>query len=193
MKLKALAGAITLALGTSSAFAAAIVGDIAFSQLSTTTITPTGGSGTMATATGFSFGNPVPGGYNMQAVASTGTFVAEGVVAGFPGGTLGTQYAFTFSPNTPVNPLWTIDGFSFSATSFTLVSQTNSLVTIRGAGVISHAGYDDSVGQWDFTANNSGSVFSWSSSATVPLPATVGLIGLGLAAVGAVSRRRVAA
>lgn len=186
MKLKALAGAITLALGTSSAFAAAIVGDISFSQKPGTTVTPVGAN--IQTATGFTFSSTA--GTNMQVVNVSGSFLAAGVNAG----DLGVQSNFTFSPSTPIDPLWSVGGFTFAATSFTIVSQTSSGVVLAGMGTISGNGYEATTGEWDFSVNRTGSAFSWSSTAAaVPLPATVGLLGLGLAAVGAVSRRRVAA
>jgi len=191
MKLKVLAGALTLALGSTSAMAAAIIGDIAFSQKAGTTVSPVGGS--LATATGFTFTvNNLFGSNNtnMMVVNSTGTFVTEGVVAG----SFGVQNNFTFSPSTPVDPLWTVAPFSFAATSFSIVSQSAAGVVLSGKGNISAAGYETTAGVWDFSVQQTGTQFSWSSSAAaVPLPATVGLIGLGLAAVGAVSRRRVAA
>ncbi len=108
---------------------------------------------------------------------------------------------FTFDPfEGPVRPLWTIvvDGttFSFDLENVTLGLQTSTLLVLAGTGTVSASGFgsdgfDTTEFMWEFSGNSTGSILSFSAiSYNVPEPSVVGLLGLGLIAMGAVGVRR---
>lgn len=119
---------------------------------------------------------------------------ATGDFGGFtPFVSSGTISDFQFDPlsPSPVDPLWTIGGFSFSLESVTIVDQGPQDLVLSGAGTISGAGFDDTSGLWSLSADTAGTLnFSWSST-TVPVmePGMAGLLLLGLVMLG-LSRRR---
>lgn len=90
---------------------------------------------------------------------------------------------------------WTIDSFSFELTSVTkgFTFDPDAFLILEGTGIISAAGFDDTMGTWLFTGNTtSGGTFSWSagSSALVPEPGMLALLGIGLA--GFAGRKKIA-
>ncbi len=105
---------------------------------------------------------------------------------------------FIFVPSSPITPLWSIDGISFAMTSIAYDKRAlpnNSYnIEIFGAGIVTAAGFEDTPGFWSFTgqgadnANFSWSASSGSSSAPVPEPATMFLLGTGM--IGFVTARR---
>jgi hypothetical protein len=162
-----------LVAGVSSAHAAPITGAASFVGLTPPMLT---GGSDLLTNTGFGGGT---------------LFVVGSSLAGLAAGASGTQYAFTFDPSTPVNPLWMAGAYSFAASSFSIGTRTLNSLTITGSGFINAAGYDATPGEWTYTANQNGDQFSFSSSAAaVPAPAALSLLGLGLVAMGLTSRRR---
>lgn len=84
---------------------------------------------------------------------------------------------------------WTIDGFSFELTSVTkgFTNNPDRFLVLDGIGIMSGNGFDSTAGTWSFTGDNSGSTFSWSagSSASVPEPGMLALLGIGLAGFAA--------
>lgn len=112
---------------------------------------------------------------------------------------------FVFSPATQaVVPLWSFSSlgstYSFSTTS--MVAVYNSALKIwnfGGNGILRATGYDDTVGEWNFSAGQIGQSFYFGSAAaaTSSVPEggmTVLMLGLGLGLVGLKSfSRRVAA
>lgn len=84
---------------------------------------------------------------------------------------------------------WTIDGFSFELTSVTkgFTNNPDKFLILDGIGIMSGNGFDSTAGSWSFTGDNSGSTFSWSagSSASVPEPGMLALLGIGLAGFAA--------
>ncbi|MFV2004949.1 MAG: PEP-CTERM sorting domain-containing protein [Gammaproteobacteria bacterium] len=86
----------------------------------------------------------------------------------------------------PVTDFWIIDIFSFKLTDVLAASMNtdnSSFLSLEGSGVISAAGFEDTVASWSFTANSAGgSLFGWSatSNADVPEPGILALLSLGL-------------
>ena len=84
---------------------------------------------------------------------------------------------FTFSPAlnpSPVDPLWTVDGFSFKLTSIAIDTRNAGYLSLIGGGILSGKGYDPTVSVFNFTSQNGdGSTwelsFSAGTSATGPI------------------------
>lgn len=103
---------------------------------------------------------------------------------------------FTFDPfEGPIAPLWTLtlDGttFSFTLERVNVSLQTIHQLALQGSGTLSAPGYDDTEFAWSFSGDHTGALLSFSAvSYDVPEPSVVGLLGLGLIAMGAVGVRR---
>ncbi len=81
---------------------------------------------------------------------------------------------FTFSPAlnpSPVDPLWTVDGFSFKLTSIAIDARDAGLLSLIGGGILSGKGYDPTVSVFNFTSQNGdGSTWELSFSAGTSAP-----------------------
>jgi hypothetical protein len=96
--------------------------------------------------------------------------------------------SFTVSP---ANPLWSVGGFTFDLTSLAVTAESANSITLNGLGVVKHANFDDTDGNWVATFNTSGNTFSWSaSSSSVPDGGTsVALLGIAVVGTGLLRRR----
>lgn len=90
----------------------------------------------------------------------------------------GTMVSFLqpwlFDSPASVGPLWTIagpEGFTFNLTSSTTFYQNPYFLAVRGTGMLTGNGYEDTPATWWFTTQGAaaGNKFSW-SSATVSVP-----------------------
>ena len=121
---------------------------------------------------------------------------SSGDLSGLAFGQSVTMTDFQFDPSLSPNPVtvWSTGGFSFTMDSVTINTSPRSTteLSLSGTGTVSGTGYDDTPGQWNFTAQTANDVtFSWSSStvSAVPVPAAVWLFGSGLVGLAGVARR----
>lgn len=91
----------------------------------------------------------------------------------------------------PSGPLWSGEGFSFELTDMNVVEQNDVILGLSGKGMMSADGFEDTPYVWSFSADAAGEQeFAFSSTtAEVPEPGTLSLLGLGLITFG-VARRR---
>ena len=103
-----------------------------------------------------------------------------------------TMTDFQFNPLSPdpVSPLWSVGGFSFDLESVAIDFQSDTFLALSGTGVATGNGYDPTPGVWYLSVNPSGSKFNFSSGTSVPEPASLAIISLGLIGLGFASRRR---
>lgn len=144
---------------------------------------------TMDLADGVTFA--ASGGGNEFLVSfATGDFAAAGLMFG----DIGTINDFMFDPLTPspVDPLWSIGGFSFVLESLVIVDQDLHFLELSGSGTVKGAGFDDTLGRWTLSADDAGMGlnFSWSSTTVAPEPGILVLLGMGL--IGVFGARRLA-
>ncbi|NNF60824.1 MAG: PEP-CTERM sorting domain-containing protein [Gammaproteobacteria bacterium] len=110
---------------------------------------------------------------------------------------------FTIDPFSGPVTIWQIFGspaeggqpplFTFSLDSLDILTQTAGQLILRGTGIVSADGFDDTAGRWSFSAQDlRGSRqinFSWSSETTqAPEPGILMLLGLGV--LGLIRLRR---
>ena len=173
--------AAVICLIASNAFAVPISGSINFSGSSSYL-----GGTTPSDATGIHFDE----GFTLK--GGTGDYAAV------PKFTDVTFQDFYFNPtlSTPVDPLWSFNyggktyDFIMNNVSY-YVSPDGSSLTLSGSGVLQISGLEDTFGTWNFTTQGSNAIGSFSAtSAPVPEPGTLLLLGSGLVGMFSYGRRR---
>lgn len=115
-----------------------------------------------------------------------------------PVGTLVSYKNFTYAPLGVVNPIWlTATGLSFSLTSISSVTEVGTVgLILFGSGTISSttAGFDTTPGSWSFNASQTGTKFSWGSTASAGSRVPDGgasaiLLGVSLLGLASASRK----
>lgn len=120
----------------------------------------------------------------------TGSYASEGISAG---DVLTGPFAdIIYNPTTtPIANLWSVGSFTFNLNNMNVDFNNGTTLVLSGGGIVSSsdAGFDDSFGTWNFTANKQGSNLTWSSSAA-PEPAMVLLLATGLIGFGFARKMR---
>src|SRR5262245_41287400 len=97
----------------------------------------------------------------------------------------------------PIAPLWVFDGFMFNLATITSITRAANGIVLQGNGTLfGPAGFDPTGASWSFSADETNTVFRFSSTtssnATPSVPdggATATLLGLAFAGVAALRRR----
>ncbi len=192
-----LAAILAFTVGSKDATAAKISGDIGFFGLVVPidefgNTNPPDDFSVASGTTGISFGGA-------QVTSATGDFV------GFEASPADATFnEFQFTPSIdpdPVDPLWETTKpvgitASFVMTSVTIEDQDVDLLLLNGSGKLNIDGFDETPGIWNFSYagvnfNNSHFFFSATSSAVIPEPGTLSLLGIGMVGlIGGVIRNR---
>ncbi|MEO5818217.1 MAG: PEP-CTERM sorting domain-containing protein [Gemmatimonadaceae bacterium] len=184
----------TLQLGAGSVQVRSVFDSDPFITFGATTINLSGSPVTFA----FLFGTPViPGSYDM-ATSTGGVSVTNGARGTTTVSTSGIHPTFIsgygtvgFSPTNLGVDLGTASCIA-SGVPFTVTTTCNQGTTTNSFGPTF---YDNLEGLLTYTQDDLSSVASWSGAVTLtvsatPEPATIGLFGVGLVAIGGVARRR---
>ena len=111
--------------------------------------------------------------------------LADGDFTGLTG-QIGVIQNFQFdSFVSPIADFWTIKDFSFELMDVSIadLDGSGSFLALKGQGIISAGGFDDTAAIWSYSSDSSGGgVFGWSATnlTNVPEPGVLVLLSLGL-------------
>jgi len=189
MKLKSNIG-ITLAVVAfaSGAHAASVIGSINFSSGPGGGVILQDSAGNVTTDLALAAG--IKEWQLAEVETSSGSFISvadgESVVFSQP---------WVFDPSSPMNPLWSIEGFgdfTFNLFSTTIELRNSNFLLISGTGIITSSNFDATPATWFFSTQSGATdgKFSWSSTTqAVPETGVPALLGAALLA-GCFLRRR---
>jgi hypothetical protein len=107
-----------------------------------------------------------------------------------------TYNDFQFNPlGGSVSPLWTFTHlgvtYTFDLATVNIDVQDDVFLTLTGTGTLHATGFDDTFGRWSFSGDTTnGAQFAFSSTNSVPEPASLMLFSLGIFGAAGVARRR---
>jgi hypothetical protein len=102
---------------------------------------------------------------------------------------------FDYSPLAVANPLWTVLGgpptATFSLLSITFIDEVTPGLILTGKGTMNLTGFDPTPGNWSFSADTAGGLFTFSSQTVARTPdggTSIALLGFSL--LGLIGARR---
>ncbi len=183
---KVVGGAVaSIIVGTLSCSAVTISGEIHFA-CAFTPIDSAENPVSLLNATGIKFQNPV------AVLISSGDF--SSVTPYVDTATFIDSFQFLPSLNpSPVDPLWTVGGFSFRLENVTVTTHNGIDLDLFGTGYLYGNGFDETYGTWNFQGGSAGGgMFSFKAdNAAVPDGGeTLLLLGMSLLGVAVFASRR---